>query len=60
MQPPGEACGPTREDNAGGERYQHTYYDDGWLAAQGLDIEPYTATLENFYETGTWVEPRDR
>ena len=22
MQPAGEACGPTREDNAGGERYQ--------------------------------------
>lgn len=41
----------------GGERYQRTYYDDDWLAAQGLDIAPYTAVLENFYETGEWVEP---
>ena len=34
-----------------------TYYDDAWLAAQGIDIAPYTATLEGFYETGTWSEP---
>lgn len=42
----------------GGERYADTYYDDTWLASQGLDIAPYTATLEQFYETGTWTEPR--
>jgi cysteine synthase A len=41
----------------GGERYAHTYYNDDWLAAQGLDIAPYTATLERFYETGEWTEP---
>jgi cysteine synthase A len=41
----------------GGERYAGTYYDDGWLAAQGIDITPYAATLERFYETGTWSEP---
>ena len=41
----------------GGERYAHTYYDDGWVTAQGMDIAPYTATLEHFYETGEWVEP---
>lgn len=41
----------------GGERYAHTYYDDGWLAAQGLDIAPYLATLERFASTGEWVEP---
>ena len=41
----------------GGERYAATYYDDGWLAAQGIDIAPYAATLETFYDTGTWVEP---
>jgi cysteine synthase A len=41
----------------GGERYAHTYYDDGWLAAQGLDIAPYTATLETFAGTGEWREP---
>ena len=41
----------------GGERYARTYYDDGWLAEQGLDIAPYTATLEKFADTGEWVEP---
>lgn len=30
----------------GGERYAHTYYDDGWLAAQGLDLTPYLADLD--------------
>jgi cysteine synthase A len=41
----------------GGERYAHTYYDDGWLAGQGIDISPYTATLERFHDTGAWLEP---
>jgi cysteine synthase A len=41
----------------GGERYSSTYYDDGWLAAQGIDLTPYTATLERFYDTGRWLEP---
>ncbi len=41
----------------GGERYGHSYYDDGWLADQGLDITPYLETLEKFAETGDWVEP---
>jgi cysteine synthase A len=41
----------------GGERYTSTYYDDDWLAAQGIDIAPYTRTLEGFYDTGTWSEP---
>jgi cysteine synthase len=41
----------------GGERYTSTYYDDGWLAAQGIDITPYAATLSRFYDTGAWSEP---
>ncbi|WP_310961406.1 L-cysteine desulfhydrase Cds1 [Nocardioides terrisoli] len=41
----------------GGERYAHTYYDDGWLAEHGLDIAPYLATLEKFRASGEWVEP---
>jgi cysteine synthase A len=41
----------------GGERYAHTYYDDDWLAEQGIDIAPYTATLGRFSDTGEWVEP---
>jgi cysteine synthase len=40
----------------GGERYAGTYYDDGWLASQDIDISPYTATLEKFYDTGEWAE----
>jgi cysteine synthase A len=38
----------------GGERYARSYYDDGWVAAQGLDLAPHTATLEEFARTGTW------
>ena len=41
----------------GGERYASTYYDDDWLAEQGIDTAPYAATLERFHDTGTWVEP---
>ncbi len=41
----------------GGERYAHTYYDDGWLEQQGIEIAAYTATLEKFAATGDWVEP---
>ncbi len=35
----------------GGERYQGTYYDDGWLAAEGLDPSAYTAELDAFLGT---------
>ncbi|HEY1133940.1 MAG TPA: PLP-dependent cysteine synthase family protein [Nocardioides sp.] len=41
----------------GGERYADTYYDDGWLRAQGLDIAPYTAALESFAASGGWQPP---
>ncbi|WP_113701026.1 PLP-dependent cysteine synthase family protein [Nonomuraea lactucae] len=32
----------------GGERYRGTYWDPGWLAAQGLDIHPHLADLRAF------------
>ncbi|GAA3747758.1 PLP-dependent cysteine synthase family protein [Spinactinospora alkalitolerans] len=38
----------------GGERYRHSYYDDDWVAAQGMDLKPATATLERFLATGEW------
>jgi len=41
-----------------GDRYRHTYYDDGWLAQHALDIAPYRATLDHFCSTGEWREPR--
>ncbi len=39
----------------GGERYAHTYYSDDWLAEQGLDLAPHTATLDQFAATGEWA-----
>ena len=41
----------------GGERYATTYYDDDWLAAHGIDVAPYTETLEKFQATGEWADP---
>ena len=38
----------------GGERYANTYYDDEWVAGQGMDLEPHLAALERFRSTGTW------
>ncbi len=38
----------------GGERYADTYYSDDWVAAQGLDLAPHTATLRAFAATGAW------
>ena len=40
-----------------GERYGNTYYDDAWLRTSGIDITPYTTTLETFTRTGVWTEP---
>ena len=40
----------------GGERYAHSYYDDAWLAANGLDSAPYQRRVEAFLERG---QPQD-
>lgn len=37
-----------------GDRYLDKYYSDNWLAEQGLDIAPYTATIRRFLATGNW------
>ena len=37
-----------------GDRYADTYYADGWVAAQGLDLEPHLATIERFLADGAW------
>jgi cysteine synthase A len=39
----------------GGERYGHTYYDDDWVAGQGMDLAPHHAVLAEFLATGTWT-----
>ncbi|MBY6413607.1 PLP-dependent cysteine synthase family protein [Rhodococcus sp. BP-252] len=36
----------------GGERYAGTYFDDDWVAGQGMDLTGPTATLEGFARTG--------
>ncbi|WP_285662050.1 PLP-dependent cysteine synthase family protein [Actinorhabdospora filicis] len=38
-----------------GERYGHSYFDDGWVAAQGMDLAPYEALIDLFLRTGEWV-----
>ncbi|MGV9792755.1 PLP-dependent cysteine synthase family protein [Gordonia sp. NPDC003422] len=37
-----------------GDRYSTTYFDDSWLAAQGFDLGPATAVLDEFLATGRW------
>jgi cysteine synthase A len=41
-----------------GERYAGTYYNDDWIAAQGLAPAPYEAAIERFIRDG--VLPDDR
>ncbi|QGH70366.1 pyridoxal-phosphate dependent enzyme [Pseudactinotalea sp. HY158] len=31
-----------------GDRYLDTYYDDAWVASQGIDLAPYTGRLSEF------------
>lgn len=38
----------------GGERYAATYYDDAWVAEQGLEIEPYEKQVLKFLGEGLW------
>ena len=38
-----------------GDRYAGTYFDDGWVAAQGWDPAPYRAAVREFMATGTWA-----
>jgi cysteine synthase A len=38
-----------------GHRYDHTYYDDDWVAARGWDLDTPTRVLDEFVATGTWT-----
>ncbi|MFA5665250.1 PLP-dependent cysteine synthase family protein [Castellaniella sp.] len=40
-----------------GDRYAATYYDPGWLKAQGLDITPWRTRIEQFLDTGGGLCP---
>ncbi len=37
------------------ERYVRTYADDDWLAAQGLDLDPYLEVLDRAWTSGEWT-----
>ncbi|GAB3455050.1 L-cysteine desulfhydrase Cds1 [Actinophytocola sediminis] len=37
-----------------GDRYTNTYYDQGWLAANGLSLTEHETTVATFLSTGTW------
>lgn len=39
----------------GADRYQASYYDDGWLAERGLQPDAYTPVIEKFFDTGRWA-----
>lgn len=39
-----------------GDRYAGTYYDSGWLAANGIDIAPWKMMIETFLDSGVWKE----
>lgn len=41
-----------------GERYADTYYDDAWLAAQGLDSAEFAETLEAFENDCAWPDQK--
>ncbi len=37
-----------------GVRYLDTYFDDEWVAAQGWDLRPYLAVLDEAWDHGRW------
>ncbi|WP_194816111.1 PLP-dependent cysteine synthase family protein [Nocardia sp. XZ_19_385] len=39
----------------GGDRYAGTYFDDSWVAAQGMSLAEPTAIMEKFHATGAWT-----
>jgi cysteine synthase len=41
----------------GGDRYEDTYYDDGWLAKCGIEIAPWVAAIERFLDNGELALP---
>src|SRR5699024_1150729 len=38
-----------------GERYGDTYYNDEWVAGQGIDLTDATTVLDEFAATGRWT-----
>jgi cysteine synthase len=42
-----------------GERYAGSYYNDQWLADQGLDLTAHEQAIEAFLLSGNWRLPQD-
>ncbi|CAM3378351.1 PLP-dependent cysteine synthase family protein [Stackebrandtia soli] len=40
-----------------GDRYTNSYFNDDWVARQGLDLAPFTEATRRFLTTGVWAEP---
>ncbi|MGO1117944.1 PLP-dependent cysteine synthase family protein [Rhodovibrionaceae bacterium A322] len=39
-----------------GERYLDSYFNDDWLAEQGLDLPPYLTQISTFCDSGKWQD----
>ena len=39
-----------------GERYRHTYFDDAWLAAQGLECGAESDAIDALIDRGEWPD----
>ena len=39
----------------GGERYSGTYYNDEWVASEGIDLLGPTTVLDEFVRSGAWT-----
>ncbi|WP_017612564.1 L-cysteine desulfhydrase Cds1 [Nocardiopsis salina] len=42
----------------GGERYQHSYYDDTWVSERGMDPAPYRTAIDRLITEGIWEPPK--
>jgi cysteine synthase A len=40
----------------GGDRYKGTYYSDGWVREQHLELAPYAEALQMFLTSGTLAD----
>ena len=41
--------------SAGGDRYAGNYWNQDWLASQGLEAAPHEAVISRFLDTGEWT-----
>ena len=39
-----------------GQRYEHSFFNDQWLHAQGLDVAPWRELIGEFLQYGRWPD----